>query len=86
MKSAAVDQWNNAQMALSISNLVGDDGGVLTLDHEHSLLDTAVADLIAESREWVLAKLLEVFESLRMDRARVLVIGQRLSVYLLVQR
>jgi hypothetical protein len=86
MKAPAMDQRNNAQASLAISDTVDDDGGVLAVDCEHSLLDSAISCLITESWEWIAEKLFEVFEPLRMDSSWVLVVGKGVSVYLLIKR
>ena len=46
---------------------------VLTLDHEHGLLDLDALDFVGEDRKWIKAELLEVSKSLRVNHAGIAV-------------
>ena len=53
--------------------LVLHDRAVLTLDHEHGLLDLDALDFVGEDRKWIKAELLEILKSLRVNHAGIAV-------------
>jgi len=86
MKAPAVRQGKDAHHALAAFNSVADDGSVLAVDHEDGLINAGAADPVAEPRKWIAAKLMQAFESLGMDGAGILVIGQLDALQLFIQR
>src|SRR3954454_3030630 len=74
MEVAERDQRTNLKLRRSFAGrTVAQHGRVLALNHEYGLFDRDLAHTIGEDRERVEPEPLQVFESTRMNRPRILI-------------